>query len=458
MPRSGLLLGEQTPKAKDPESAFGTAEAPNFDPVSTPRELDPPGSNKIGLTTHEIESFREKGYLIKRDLVSRELFSPILDLYWQQPPVLEAKMTRDNPESWIAPGRYWPEENRWSLAKNWMGDANWPSPEDARVGADIGERVGRLPHKLTKDIANDVWRWHGIGHDPYFVSVTSSHPNVLYMAELLMGGPIKKPRRNRGLYSIFPNSPEQGQSKLGPHMDQNMTEMTVVMYLEDVEPRSGGFTIYPGSAELLYPTSEQAFNWVATDRSREVMDSIKREVTPVEFTGKAGDVIFCHGLVVHSAGIHEGPNIRVAVIQDFNKVRQRGAMRWSVAGKNGGKRVNCDMDGLIKFTDDSIDDPSDGLREVTNQWIMDSNEYVVSREPPSNGVFSDWNVGQKPIEGNVFDEPPWWERYGLPMLPTGGVPRGGGGTPAVVLSDIAEYLGDGVWSVKDKSYNLNRSD
>ena len=59
-----------------------------------------------------------------------------------------------------------------------------------------------------------------------------------------------------------------------------MTEMTVVMYLEDVEPRSGGFTIYPGSAELLYPTSEQAFNWVATDRSREVMDSIKEEVTP----------------------------------------------------------------------------------------------------------------------------------------------------------------------------------
>ena len=169
-------------------------------------------------------------------------------------------------------------------------------------------------------------------------------------------------------------------------------------------------------------------------------------------------MIFCHGLVVHSAGIHEGSNIRLAVIQDFNKIRQRGAMRWSVAGKNGGKRVNCDMDGLIKFPEDSIDDPADGLREVTNQWIMDSNEYVVSREPPSNGVFSDWNVGQKPIEGNVFDEPPWWERYGLPMLPTGGVPRGGGGTPAVVLSDIAEYLGDGVWSVQDKSYNLNRSD
>ena len=452
------MLGDTTPKPKDPETAFGTAQTPNLDPISTPRELDPPGSNKIGLTKQEIESFREKGYLIKRDLVQRELFSPILDLYWQQLPVLEAKMTPDNPESWVAPGRYWPEENRWALARNWMGEAKWPSPEDARFGADIGERVGRLPHKLTKDIANDVWRWHGIGHDPHFVSITSSHPNVLYMAELLMGGPIKKPRRNRGLYSIFPNSSEQGQPKLGPHMDQNMTEMTVVMYLEDVEPRSGGFTIYPGSAELLYPTSEQAFNWVATDRSKEVMDSIKREVTPVEFTGKAGDVIFCHGLVVHSAGIHEGPNIRIAVIQDFNKVRQRGPMRWSVAGKNRGERVNCDMDGFIRFPDDSIDDPSDGLREVTNQWIMDSNEYVASIERPSNDVFSEWNVGQSPVEGNVFDEPPWWERYALPMLPNGDVQRGGGGTPAVALADIAEYLGDGVWSVEDKSFNLNQRD
>ena len=191
------------------------------------------------------------------------------------------------------------------------------------------------------------------------------------------------------------------------------------MYLEDVEPRSGGFTIYPGSAELLYPTSEQAFNWVATDRSREVMDFIKREVTPVEFTGKAGDVIFCHGLVVHSAGIHEGSNIRLAVIQDFNKVRQRGAMRWSVAGKNGGKRVNCDMDGLIKFPKIQLTTPRMVLR--SHESVDNGLQRIRwSRESHLSGVFSDWNVGQTPVEGNAFDEPPWWERYGLPMLPTGG--------------------------------------
>lgn len=447
----------KTPRPKDPESAFGTVSEPVFDPIPTPRDLDPEGSDRLGLTKTEIDSFRESGYLIKRGLVPAELFSPVMDLWWRQPPILEANVLRDDPDTWVGPGRLWPEENRWSLGKDWMGGSEWPSPVEERPGAETGERVGRLPHKLTNDIANDVWRWHGIGHDPYFVSVTSAHPNVLYMAEALMGGPVKRPRRNRGIYSIFPNDPSQGPSKLGPHMDANMTEMTVVMYLEDVEPRSGGFTIYPGSAEMLYPTSEQSFNWVATDKSKEVMDFIKREVTPIEFTGKAGDVLFCHGLVVHSAGIQESSKIRVAVIQDFNRVRQRGHMRWSVAGKYGGKRVNCDMDGKIIFSEDgSPDDPSDGMREVTTQWIMDSNEYVLSREAPAANIFSDWNVGQRAVEGNVYDEPPWWERYGLPMLPGGSVMRGGGGVPAVPLSEIAEYVGDGVWSVTNKAFNLKR--
>ena len=96
------------------------------------------------------------------------------------------------------------------------------------------------------------------------------------------------------------------------------------------------------------------------------------------------------------------------------------------------------------------------MREVTTQWIMDSNEYVWSREAPAGDVFSDWNIGQRPVEGNIYDEPPWWERYGLPMLPAGNIPRGGGGAPAVPLSEIAEYVGDGVWSVTNKAFNLKR--
>ncbi len=435
----------------DPESAFATRQPPALDPMPTTPDQDLPGTNKPGLTPQEIEHFREFGYVIKRGLLPAETFSDVIDLWWQQPPVLTAGLKRHDPGTWATPGRHWPAENRWGLADNWMGDGPWPGPEDPRMGANIGERVGRLPYKVTRDIGNDVWRWHGIGHDPDLVNRTSAHPSVLHMAELLMGGPVKRPWRNRGIYAIFPRDSEYPATKLGPHMDQNMTEMMVVTYLEDVAPRSGGFTIYPTSPHRLYPTSGQAMNWLATDASRAAMDNIKTSIQPVEFCGKAGDVLFCHGLMVHSAGIHEGTDIRMAVVQDFNRVRERSHMRWTAAGKHGGPRVNCNMDGIFAFGTDDDDDPTDGVREVTNQWIMDVNEFVLDRSPPGNDVFHDWNIGQRPARGHVVEEPAWWDKYDLPMLPTGNIPRGGGGTPAVPLKEIAEYIGDGRWQVTSRA-------
>ena len=439
------------PPPIDPEAAFSTKQPAVHAPISLTPDLDPPGAERLGLTIEEIEQFREKGYIVKRGLIPPEGFKPFLDLWWHQPPARAAKLDPEKPATWVSPGRHWPEENRWSLPKNWMGNEPWPSAEQDRIGANKGERVGRLPHKLTRDVGNYVWRWHGIGHDPQFVRSTSAHPNMLYMIEALLGGPVKLPHRNRGIYSVFPRLPDDPETKLGPHMDANMTEMQVVTYLDDVKPRAGGFTIFPTSPQLLYPTSQQAHNWVATDASADAMNEIKATVKPVEFCGKAGDTIFCHGWVVHSAGLHEGDRIRKAVIQDLNRVRERSHMRWTAAGKNGGKRIHCQMDGVFEITDDEGDDPADGMREVTNQWIMDSNEFVASRRPVFDDMFEEWNLGERPVEGHVVDELPWWDRYQLPLLPSGSVPRGGGGMPAVPLSDIANYEGDGKWRVKSRS-------
>jgi hypothetical protein len=240
-------------------------------------------------------------------------------------------------------------------------------------------------------------------------------------------------------------------------MDENMTEMMAVTYLEDVAPRSGGFTIYPASPQRLYPTSEQALNWVPTVQSQAVMDDIITNTQPLEFVGRAGDTVFCHGWMVHSAGIHEGGKIRMAVVHDFNKVRERGHMRWMAAGKNGGGWSFCNMDGEFVIDADSGDDPSDGFREVTNQWIIDSNEYVLSRAAPFDDLFEEWNLGRHPVVGNVLDEPAWWDKYGLPLLPTGDVPRGGGGMPAVPLAQVAAYQGGGVWWVRARANDwMNR--
>ena len=130
-------------------------------------------------------------------------------------------MTPDNPDSWVLPGRHWPRENRWGTERNWMmREEPWPgedtelvSEQPPRPPAGVNSEasaahthsntsspaVGRLPHKLTADTSSHVWRWHGIGHDEAFVRATSAHPNVLHMAEALLGGPVKRPRRNRGI-------------------------------------------------------------------------------------------------------------------------------------------------------------------------------------------------------------------------------------------------------------------
>ena len=442
--------GVPAPRPKDPEAALTTGSPPVLGPLPITPDLDPPGADKLGLSPAEIEQFRTRGFVVKRGLIPRSEFAPFIDLWWRQPPVTQAGFSPGQ-RGWSAPGRHWPDENRWGLATNWMGNGDWPAPDAKRPGATVGERVGRLPYKLTRDRSNDVWRWHGIGHDPAFVAATSAHPRMLHMVEALLGGPVKRPRRNRGIYAVFPRDPEAPASRLGPHMDQSMTEISAVTYLDDVPPNSGGFTIYPTSPQLLYPTSEQALNWVATERSDDMMDRIKTEIQPLEFTGKAGDVIFCHGWMVHSAGIHETNRIRMAAVQDFNKARERSHMRWTAAGKNGGPRINGDMDGVFTFTGESDDDPADGCREVTIQWIMDSNEFVLARPEPFDDMFREWNLGQRPVEGNVVDEPAWWEKYGLPLLPTAGMLRGTGGSPAVPLADIAEYEDNGTWRATSRA-------
>ena len=137
----------------------------------------------------------------------------------------------------------------------------------------------------------------------------------------------------------------------------------------------------------------------------------------------------------------------MASILDFNRVRQRGHLRWTAAGKHGGPRINADMDGVLAIAADTGDDPADGYREVTQQWISDSNEFVLDRSPPLDEMYREWNLGQRDATGHVVDEPAWWEKYDLPLLPTGSMPPGGGGTPAVPLLSVARYEGEGRWRV-----------
>lgn len=458
--------GVPTPPARDPDAAGLVGKAyvpePGRGPHPMTRDLDPPGADRLGLTPEEITHFKEKGYIVKRGLIPMEDLEKagIYDLWWQQPPVVNANMSKDDPSTWVFPGRYWPRENRWGTEQNWMGkELPWPGEDSTPVGdgkaavdASSSAIVGRIPHKTTADASSHVWRWHGIGHDPAFVNATSAHPNVLHMIEALLGGPVKRPYRNRGIYSVFPRDKNVGKAMLGPHVDGSPVELMAVTNLAEIGPRSGGFTIWPGSAQLIYPTSEQKLNFLGTKKSKEALKQTLETIDPWEFTGGPGDVVFCHGYTLHSAGIQESGNVRLAIIQDFNRSRPRGHIKWRALGRNGGKGASCDMDGVFQLPTDDPKDPdvADGNREVIYPWLHDSLEWVASRDPPDADIWADWNLGKKPVIGNVAEEPPWWEKYGLPMLPSPGFPRGGGGGPAVPLKQIATYEGNGRWRAKHR--------
>ena len=140
------------------------------------------------------------------------------------------------------------------------------------------------------------------------------------MVQALIGGPVRRPHRNRGAYVHFPVA-DVSEAQLGPHNDTHPAELFGFTIMMDVPPRSGGTVsahaalfsrhlrlllthrrpcrhqcIWPGSPQLLYDCleTEQRCGFHPTERYEAVMEHIKSTVEPVEFVGKAGDVLFLH--------------------------------------------------------------------------------------------------------------------------------------------------------------------
>jgi ectoine hydroxylase-related dioxygenase (phytanoyl-CoA dioxygenase family) len=97
-----------------------------------------------------------------------------------------------------------------------------------------------------------------------------------------------------------PKTGSLGQAQLGPHIDPFTAVVSAAIYLDDVGTHAGGFTLWPGSAQLLYPTMRQHRNFTPTETFGPTLQHIKDTITPIEFSGGAGDVILYHGLAVRT--------------------------------------------------------------------------------------------------------------------------------------------------------------
>jgi len=264
---------------------------------------DVAGASQLGLTAAEVEAFRRDGFLVKRGLISAEELAVGIEALWSAAAVLAPGLERDKPASWVDAGERW--EN------------STPEPDG-----------GRGPHRFDP---NGQWRFHclGTGADAAssatgarhlecspadaerFLDATSRNPRMLAQVEAFIGGPVMQPRRNRGIYSIFPRS--NVKPGFGPHLDSHTFQLCGMVYLGDVLPDAGGTTYWAGSHKLLYPAFDEEYNFLPSPDYGAAHQRARAECVPVEVTGRAGDVVFSHHRTLHSGGANRGTLIRMAV-------------------------------------------------------------------------------------------------------------------------------------------------
>lgn len=269
--------------------------------IRTPEVFaDPPSATRgPTLSDGEAAHFKEHGFIVKRRLIDdSEAFEQALDHLWDNVP--RGILRRDEPETWLdAPHERWTDE-------------------------DV-PRVGRLIHgnwKMRSPGRN------GIGTEPFLVDRIANHRNMLAIARAFLGAPIKPAARVRGLYAVLP-TPPAATGKLGPHADYMAAQLSAMALIHDIEPESGAFVLWPGSHHYLHPHWDTLHGGRISkgkaDGFREARDAVLREITPLEFPGSAGDVVFWHPRMLHSAGINRSadpgrrPSVRVVVPCDYER-------------------------------------------------------------------------------------------------------------------------------------------
>ena len=259
------------------------------------REL-PATAVDTAVSNEEITQFKRDGFFVKRALIPAEKAEAAIQLFWDNVP--RAIIRRDDPDSWLdKPHRKWRED-------------------------DI-PRVGLLHRGSWKQRSAGP---EGHGTQPTLLDATVRHPNMMAVAHQLLGGPLREPQRVRGIYAILPQPP-QVMGGLGPHSDDQASQLSAMVILDDTPPHCGGFTLWPGSHLRLHKFWHTTFgSHMAEDQKQAFQTEIRtiiETVTPVEFSGNSGDVVFWHPRMVHSAGVNESlsvhhkPIVRLAVPVDY---------------------------------------------------------------------------------------------------------------------------------------------
>jgi|TARA_B110000263_G_scaffold192940_1_gene170990 hypothetical protein len=229
------------------------------------------------LTIEDRSFFKENGYLIRRDLLTQQQIDAARDAIWEG---LEAD--RENPATWIGAGPRVPVPSSHPALRATVMDSGVFSAAEELVGKGQLNPGGPGAH-LVFPTGDSEWNMPTHGHlDGYYTPTNG-------VAE--------------GTVGLF--------------------HVGTTIYVEDIEPRGGSFTVWPGAhRQAAAYFKDHSFLSIEGGSSRDLFDLPE----PVEVTGPAGTVCFWHGQMVHSGTKNCGRNIRMALIarlarKDNNDIR-----------------------------------------------------------------------------------------------------------------------------------------
>ena len=257
--------------------------------------VDPEFTNgDLTLSEAEVAFFKKNGFIVKRGFLDeKETFDRIVDYVWENVPREIVK--RDDVQTWFdAPHGQWTEAD--------------------------AEKAGHFRRGSWK------MRSRKIGTEPFLVDKIANHPRMRQLVSLFIGEPVKRSKRVRGVYCIFPKPPNS-EGRLGPHGDHTGAQLSAMVFVDTVPPHCGGFTVWPGShymSHLYHRTVYGPLDPELAEPYTKARDDVLREITPVEFSGKAGDVLFWHPRLIHGPGVnysadHDRPVVRYIVPCEYQR-------------------------------------------------------------------------------------------------------------------------------------------
>jgi hypothetical protein len=233
------------------------------------------------LTPEEIRFFRDEGFLIKRGITDESLTAQARERLWENaPPGIDP----NNPDTWVGPIQEYREKNN----------------EKGNDGGGYG------------------WWYRGIGSKEWMVRMLVIHPPIWEIVEQMLGEEdVVRPNSVRGIYCRLPEG-NVPCKPLSCHTDAHAFHLGVVGYIDDVAPNGGGFSVWPRSHRVFYYTHQTRH---LRDQSEQYLKNRAyfNHRSPIDCHGRAGDVVFWHHRLAHSAGSNRSKGIRKAVLGDYVK-------------------------------------------------------------------------------------------------------------------------------------------